>query len=75
MEEVFVTRASAIARIVMARRALQKDSESASDVNGRDCAARLERLDRLLFDVRAGRICDFRMPADGGGMRVFVTGD
>lgn len=75
MEEVFVTRASAVARIVTARRALQKDSENADAMSAHDRASRLERLDRLLFDVRAGRLCDFRMPSDGGETRVFVTGE
>jgi hypothetical protein len=72
MEEVFVTRASAIARIVAARKALQKDSESGSGAGTQDRALRLERL---LVDVRSGRLADFRMPSERGEMRVFVTGD
>jgi hypothetical protein len=75
MEEVFVTRASAVARILRARKALLKDGENADGSGARDTTSRLERLDRLLFDVRSGRTHDFEMPSDRGETRVFVTGD
>lgn len=74
MEEVFTSRSSAVARIMAARAALIKDSDTLS-LSGGEKAARLERLERLLFDVRAGRINDFTMPTADGEVRIFVSPD
>ena len=74
MEEVFTSRSSAVARIMSARAGLLKDSDAAA-LSGGDKAARLERLERLLFDVRAGRINDFTMPTANGEVRIFVSPD
>ena len=74
MEEVFTSRSSAVARIMAARAALMKDSDTLS-LNAGEKAARLERLERLLFDVRAGRINDFTMPTADGEVRIFVSPD
>jgi hypothetical protein len=74
MEEVFTSRSSAVARIVSARAALLKDPDAAA-VSGGEKAARLERLERLLFDVRADRINDFTMPTADGEVRIFVSPD
>ncbi|ALL68967.1 hypothetical protein K788_0000035 [Paraburkholderia caribensis MBA4] len=74
MEEVFTSKSSAVARIMSARAALVKDSDHAV-VGGGEKAARLERLERLLFDVRAGRMNDFTMPTANGEVRVFVSPD
>lgn len=74
MEEVFTSRSSAVARIMSARAALLKDSDTGA-LSGGDKAARLERLERLLFDVRAGRTNDFTMPTANGEVRVFVSPD
>ncbi|ALP65780.1 MULTISPECIES: hypothetical protein [Paraburkholderia] len=74
MEEVFTSKSSAVARIISARAALLKDSDNAL-VSGDEKAARLERLERLLFDVRAGRTNDFTMPTANGDVRVFVSPD
>jgi hypothetical protein len=75
MEEVFVSRMSAVARILTARQALLKDSDRAHGLSAGEKAAQVERLDRLLFDVRAGRMCELVMPAPNGEIRVFVTPD
>ncbi|MEI5998398.1 hypothetical protein H3V53_14650 [Paraburkholderia bengalensis] len=75
MEEVFVSKSSAIARIVMARKALLKDPNETTALTSDETAKRLERLERLLFDVRAGRTRDFTMPTSDGEVRVFVTED
>jgi len=76
MEEFFVSQSSAISRIVAARQALLKDaSDGRSSDNVREHAATLGELERLLFDVRAGRITDFSMPAGSGRVRLFVTLD
>jgi hypothetical protein len=72
MEEVFTSRSSAVARIASARAALLKDSDAAA-LSGGDKAARLERLERLLFDVRAGRTNDFTMPTANGEVRILVS--
>ncbi|BCF91254.1 MULTISPECIES: hypothetical protein [Paraburkholderia] len=74
MEEVFTSRSSAVARIMAARMALMKDSDTLS-LNAGEKAARLERLERLLFDVRADRINDFTMPTADGEVRIFVSPD
>jgi hypothetical protein len=57
---------------VSARAALLKDPDAAA-VSGGEKAARLERLERLLFDVRAGRTNDFTMPTANGEVRIFVS--
>jgi hypothetical protein len=75
MDEVFVTRTSAVERIVKARKALQQNLENTDGVGALDTASRLEWLDRLLVDVRAGRLSDFRIPLERGETRVLVTGD
>jgi hypothetical protein len=72
MEEVFTSRSSAVARIVSARAALLKDLDAAA-MSGDEKAARLERLERLLCDVRAGRTNDFTMPTANGEVRIFVS--
>ncbi|MEM5385046.1 hypothetical protein VSR68_15785 [Paraburkholderia phymatum] len=75
MEEVFVSRTSAVARILTARQALLNDSDDARWLTAGEKAAQVERLDRLLFDVRAGRTWDFVMPTPNGEIRIFVTPD
>jgi hypothetical protein len=75
MEEVFVSKSSAVARIVAARQALLKDSADTEVLTESEKATRLERLERLLFDMRAGRTCDFIMPTPNGDIRIFVTPD
>ncbi|MDR7008975.1 hypothetical protein J2W46_005904 [Paraburkholderia strydomiana] len=40
-----------------------------------DDEIRLAELERLLLDVRAGRISDFTMPGATGRIRLFVTLD
>jgi hypothetical protein len=75
MDEVFTSKSSAVARIMAARQALLKESDDDSRMSGGDKAARVERLERLLFDVRAGRIHDFTMPTANGEVRIFVTPD
>jgi hypothetical protein len=54
---------------------LVKDAGDAPRLSGADRAARLGRLERLLFDVRAGRTSDFTMPTANGEVRIFVTAD
>ena len=75
MEEVFTSRSGAVARIVTARKALLQDSDDLTGISSDQKAARIERLERLLFDVRAGRTHDFTMPTDNGEVRIFVTPD
>ncbi|BCG02790.1 hypothetical protein PPGU19_073580 (plasmid) [Paraburkholderia sp. PGU19] len=77
MEEFFVSRASAVERIVLARRALMKEIEGASA--GAFALSQgpslLDRLERLMFDVRAGRISDFVMPSLTSKVRILVMAD
>jgi len=75
MEEVFTSKSGAVARIVIARQALLKEADDAPRLSGAERAARLEWLERLLFDVRAGRTFDFTMPTANGEVRIFVTAD
>ena len=76
MEEVFTSQSSAVARIMAARQALLKDADgAAAAISSSEKAARLERLERLLFDVRAGRTFDFTMPTANGEVRVWVSPD
>ena len=75
MEEFFVSRSSAVARIVAARRALLKEEDEGAGLNAGERQSRLELLERLLFDVRAGRRTDFVMPTPSGQIRLLVTAD
>ncbi|AUT65988.1 hypothetical protein [Paraburkholderia terrae] len=77
MEEFFVSRASAVERIVLARRALMKEIEGAGA--GAFALSQgpslLDRLEQLMFDVRAGRISDFVMPSLTSKVRILVMAD
>ncbi|CAD6542814.1 hypothetical protein ACFQ3P_21830 [Paraburkholderia sabiae] len=75
MEEVFTSKSGAIARLMTARKALMQESDDVARMSGGEKTARIERLERLLFDVRAGRIYDFTMPTANGEVRLFVTED
>ncbi|BFG77904.1 hypothetical protein PTKU46_59370 [Paraburkholderia terrae] len=77
VEEFFVSRASAVERIVLARRALMREIEGASA--GAFALSQgpslLDRLEQLMFDVRAGRISDFVMPSLTSKVRILVMTD
>ncbi|MFP3637794.1 hypothetical protein [Paraburkholderia sp. SIMBA_054] len=75
MEQYFVSRRSAVRRIVAERQALIKDQEQRSFTVSRDnIDARLAELSRLLVDVRAARLVDIQVPTAGGGrVRLLVT--
>lgn len=77
MEEFFVSRASAVERIVLARRSLMKELEGASA--GAYALSQgpslLDKLQQLLFDVRAGRVSDFLMPSLNSKVRILVMAD
>jgi hypothetical protein len=75
MERYFITRSSAVERIVAERRTLIKDQEQGATARGAvDRAARIEELSKLLHDVRAGRSTDVLMPTAGGGrVHLLVT--
>ncbi|BCF92675.1 conserved hypothetical protein [Paraburkholderia caribensis] len=77
MEEFFVSRASAVERIVLARRALMREIEGASA--GAFALSQgpslLDRLEQLMFDVRAGRISDFVLPSLTSKVRILVMAD
>lgn len=77
MEEFFVSRASAVERIVLARRALMKeiDGASAGAFALSQGPSLLDRLEQLMFDVRAGRISDFVMPSLTSKVRILVMAD
>jgi hypothetical protein len=75
MEEVFTSQSRAVARIMTARQALLQDKDGMTAISSDEKAARLERLDRLLFDVRAGRTFDFTMPTASGEVRIWVSPD
>ncbi|MGT2476873.1 hypothetical protein BZM27_19380 [Paraburkholderia steynii] len=77
MEEFFVSRASAVERIVLARRALKKEMEgtSAGAFALSQGPSLLDRLEQLMFDVRAGRISDFVMPSLTSKVRILVMAD
>ncbi|CAD6506953.1 hypothetical protein ACFQ3P_00135 [Paraburkholderia sabiae] len=77
MEEYFVSRASAVERVIFARRALMREMEGASA--GAYALSQgpslLDKLEQLLFDVRAGRVSDFVMPSLNSKVRILVTSD
>ena len=74
MEEHFVTRSSAVQRIVAARETLieqEKKGESLAAAFERQ--TRIDELAQLLFDVRAGRTSEFLLPSATGQVRIFVS--
>jgi hypothetical protein len=77
VEEFFVSRSSAVERIMLAKRALLREMETARA--GAYALSQgpslLDKLEQLLFDVRAGRVSDFMMPSLSSKVRVLVTGD
>jgi hypothetical protein len=77
VEEFFVSRASAVERVMLARRALMREMESASA--GAYALSQgpslLDKLEQLLFDVRAGRVSDFVMPSLASKVRILVMSD
>jgi len=77
VEEFFVSRASAVERIVRARRALMKEIEGASAgaFALSQAPSLLDRLEQLMFDVRAGRISNFVMPSLTSKVRILVMAD
>ncbi|TXC81252.1 hypothetical protein FRZ40_41085 [Paraburkholderia azotifigens] len=77
MEEYFVSRASAVERVILARRTLMREMEvaSAGAYALSQGPSLLDKLEQLLFDVRAGRISDFVMPSLKSKVRILVMSD
>jgi hypothetical protein len=77
VEAFFVSRASAVERVVLARRALMKelDAASAGAFALSQGPSLLDRLEQLLLDVRAGRVSDFVMPSLTSKVRIVVMSD
>jgi|GEM_PF-2039553 len=74
MERFFMSRRSAIALIVNARTTLlaKADERLPADIQHHD--ARVADLTRLLFDVRAGRVDEFKLK-EPTPMHVIVASD
>ncbi|MBN3758866.1 hypothetical protein G3N95_38565 [Paraburkholderia sp. Tr-20389] len=77
MEEFFVSRASAVERVILARRSLMRemDGASAGAFALSQGPSLLDKLEQLLFDVRAGRVSDFIMPSLNSKVRILVMTD
>ncbi|MEM5368532.1 hypothetical protein V4C53_21175 [Paraburkholderia azotifigens] len=77
VEEYFVSRASAVERVILARRTLMREMElaSAGAYALSQGPSLLDKLEQLLFDVRAGRISDFVMPSLKSKVRILVMSD
>jgi hypothetical protein len=73
MKEFFVSRSSAVARIVATRQDWLNDPGKESRLDDDAQRLALGQLDQLLFDVRARRIDDFVLPSTGGEVRMFIT--
>jgi hypothetical protein len=74
MERMFLTRPSAIERIMLRRREVG-DALNARDVSGADALnAELVELERLLLDVRAGRAIEFVLQG-AEPLHYFVTAE
>jgi hypothetical protein len=72
MERFFMSRASAVTFLLESRRAMfAKISDSAfGDVETE--SRELEEIDRLILDVRAGRVCVFQLKQPRA-VEIFVT--
>lgn len=73
MDRMFMSRQRAVARIV-SEQALLRQHASAGTGPTAEEATRAQQLERLLFDVRAGRLAQFVLPADRP-LHVFVTSE
>jgi hypothetical protein len=72
MERMFLTRTSAIERIMLRRRSVI-DALNGRDVSGAPMLnAELAELEQLLLDVRAGRMAEFMLQGDAP-LHCFVT--
>jgi hypothetical protein len=61
MDRLFMTREEAVRVLLEAHTAASGHSAAALVKHFGDRSARLEELDRLLLDVRAGRVDEFRL--------------
>jgi hypothetical protein len=76
VEVFFVSRSSAVERIMLARRVLLKEIEGAAGAFALGQGpSLLDKLEQLLFDVRAGRVTDFVMPSLNSKVRILVMHD
>lgn len=60
MDRIFMTREEAIRILIEAHESVSGRPAATLIKSGNDRSARLEVLDRLLLDVRAGRVDEFR---------------
>lgn len=60
MDRIFMTREEAIRLLIEAHESVSVRPAATLIKSGNDRSASLEMLDRLLLDVRAGRIDEFR---------------
>jgi hypothetical protein len=60
MDRIFMTREEAIRILIEAHESLSGRTAATLIRSSADRSARLEALDRLLLDVRAGRVDEFR---------------
>jgi hypothetical protein len=60
MDRIFMTREEAIRILIEAHESVSGRTAATLIKSGNDRSARLEVLDRLLLDVRAGRVDEFR---------------
>ncbi|MEM5315545.1 hypothetical protein [Paraburkholderia sp. JHI869] len=66
MDRIFMTREEAIRILIEAHESVCGRSAATLIRSSEDRSTRLEALDRLLLDVRAGRVDEFRtIPEDG----------
>ena len=71
---MFLTRASAIERIMLRRRGVTNALDARDVIDVDTLNAELAELDRLLLDVRAGRAVEFVLQ-EGTPLHCFVTMD
>lgn len=72
MDRIFMTRDEAIRLLLEAHQILSGNSSATFIKPSVERSAKLEALDRLLLDVRAGRVDEFRINADDR-TRVAIT--
>ncbi len=74
MERIFLTRKRAIEKIMNRRQSLIGRSDSRDAAGGDKARDELAEVDRLLLDIRAGRVVDFILE-DDPAVHVFVSPD
>jgi hypothetical protein len=75
MQQIFVSRDAAVKRLLLRKRELMSEATQLDMVESdAQLAAAIAEIERLLLDVKAGRVRVFELVEHGGAiLRIYVT--